>query len=514
MIRFAFTFTLFLLVVGCQTAAPGPKSKPSVIVHAPQATPAKTFWSRTAKLFQPLMPDTGKRNAESESRFALNHSRSDILPVNHTPNSLYKAGSIFPSPLLTSPPEESHVLIAETVTKPNSPQPSTSDSATSKSLSQDTSAPLPDEELVAERKPTETARNVVKKRDIEPGYDFDDEEFDEEPIVRKSVKKPLQRREESVVAQTSVPVTTPVYPSLTQLPSTAPAVVQASYQQSLPPYANNVSGYGAGDWQAPTRMAIEQLRYAIEQTPNGRSLSNEMRLRMLEMLLGNKVEAAKAMQSADKTINNFMGHQVLGFAALLDDSMTDNRGKYISAAYRFNEGLSELQKLCPIKLKNVMFVKDWFGYGQFIAHTGEFCPGEAFCVYIEIENPVVRPANGFEVSVAISYEIRDIHANVVVQQDAGKPAERTLSRKRDYCLTIPGTLPTSLAPGQYQLRINVTDLNDDSMQYAEEQIPLKVVPSLASESDGKFQDSENRNRHSRESGNDARSSPTRNDIPY
>jgi len=480
MIRFAFTFALFLLVAGCQTVAPGQKSKPSVIVHAPQATPAKTFWSRTAKLFQPLMPDTGNRNAETENRFALNRSGSDVLPINHTSNSLYKAGSIFPSPLLTSQSEESHVVIAETVTKPNSPQSSVADSETSKSLSQDTSAPIPDEELVAERKPV-TAKNAVKKRNIEPEYDFDDDDFYEEPIVRRTASRALPRTDEPVVSQTSEPTATPVYPSLTQLPGTTPEIVQASYQQSLPPYANNVSGYGAGDWQAPTRMAIEQLRYAIEQTPNGRTLSNEMRLRMLEMLLGNKTEAAKSMQSADKTINNFMGHQVLGFTALLDDSMQDNRGKYISAAYRFNEGLSELQKLCPIKLKNVMFVKDWFGYGQFIAHTGEFCPGDEFRVYIEIENPVVRSADGFDVSVAISYEIRDIHANVVAKQDAGKPAERTLSRKRDYCLAIPGTLPTSLAPGQYQLRINVTDLNDDSMQYAEEQIPLKIIPSLASE---------------------------------
>jgi hypothetical protein len=229
-------------------------------------------------------------------------------------------------------------------------------------------------------------------------------------------------------------------------------------------------------------MAIEQLRYAIEQTPNGRTLSNEMKLRMLEMLIGNKAEAAKLMQSADKTINDFMGNQVLGMAALLDDSIPDNRSRYISAAYRFNEGLSELQKLCPIKLKNVTFVKDWLGYGQFILRPNEFHPGEEFLVYMELENPTVgKVSDGFEVSVAISYEIRDAHANVVVKQEGGKPAERSLSRKRDYCLSISGTLPASLPPGQYQLRINVTDLNDDSMQYAEEQISFRVAPSSASE---------------------------------
>ena len=464
MIRFAFTFALFLVVVGCQSAAHGPKS--SMLVQTPKpATPAQKLWHTTAKIFSPLMPDTGKRSTGTENHFAVNRTGSDILPINHTSHSLYKPGSILPLPFLAPSKEETHSLVAE--------------AETSESLPSE-AAPLPDETLVAEKRPA--VKIPVKKRGIEPEDDEDDFDFDEEPPVRQVARKSLTRLDDSVVAKTTAPAAAPVYPTLPQLSGVAPVIQQASYQQSLPPYSQQVSGYGAGDWQTPMRTTIEQLRYAIEQTPNGKSLSNEMRLRMLEMLLGNKAEAAKPMLSADKTVNAFMGNQILGFAALLDDSMSDNRGKYISAAYRFNEGLSELQRLCPIKLNNVTFVREWFGYGQFVAHPGEFHPGDEFQVYIEIENPVVRPADGFEVSVAISYEIRDIHANIVVKQDAGRPAERTLSRKRDYCLAIPGVLPTSLAPGQYQLRLNVTDLNDDLMQYAEEQIPLKVVPSLAGES--------------------------------
>jgi hypothetical protein len=133
-----------------------------------------------------------------------------------------------------------------------------------------------------------------------------------------------------------------------------------------------------------------------------------------------------------------------------------------------------------------MFVKDWIAYGQYYPHpTQEFYPGEEFIVYMEIENPVVRRdpvKNGFEVCVAISYEIRDSNAKVVAKQDIGKPAEMTLSRKQDYALAIgsgpvPTVLPASLSPGQYHLRINITDMNDSSMQHAEEQIPFKVLPS-------------------------------------
>jgi len=477
MIRFAFTFTLFLLIVGCKSAVHGPKS--SVIVHDPSpVAPVKTFWSQTKKLFQPLLPDTDSRSADHH--FTLHRSGSEILPIHHTPHSLYKAGSIFPSPHLTSPTAENHFLVAETGTTPS--QSSAEDVESPEQLSEDTAAPLPDKELVAEKRP---ARPPLRKQTIELEYDDEEYDFDDEPIVRQIARKSLSRGEEPPVAQTPVSPPVPVYPSLTQLPSAAlpsatPTMVQASYQQSMPPYAHQVSGYGAGDWQTPARQTLEQLRYAIEQTPGGRTMSNEMRLRMLEMLLGNKVESAKPMQSADKTVNAFMGHQVLGFAALLDDSIPDNRGRYISATYRFNEGLLELQNLCPFKLKNVMFVDDWLNFGQFIPRTRDFHPGETFMLYIELDNPTIRrTGDGYEVSIAIGYEIRDSQANVVAKVDVGKPAERTISRKRDYSIGFPGTLPTSLAPGQYQLRLSVTDLNDDSMQYAEEQIPFKVIPSQA-----------------------------------
>ena len=175
---------------------------------------------------------------------------------------------------------------------------------------------------------------------------------------------------------------------------------------------------------------------------------------------------------------------MLGFATLLDDTTQDSRSKYVSAAYRFNEGLMELQNLCPLRLKNVGFVTDYREFGQYVPHpTNEFRPGEEFLVYMELENPTARrTVDGYEVNVAISYEILDSHAKIIVKQDAGTPGERTLSRKRDFRLGLgPCKLPTSIAPGQYQLRISVSDLNDDSMQYAAEQIPFRVIPSLSGE---------------------------------
>jgi hypothetical protein len=464
--RFVSAFLLSVWVIGCQTAIHEPK--PTVIVREPKpATSAKQFWAATAKFLQPLMPDIGEESEYTAPVFAANHHSAGILPANHSSRPLYKAGSILP-------PRHLLPQTLENTSGENSAAPL---AATAPS---DSVAPLPDEKLAAEKR--SEPKRLPKKQAIEPEYE---DEFDDEPIIAQTVIKrksinPLRQE----LVQTAAQPPAPAYPSLTQLPN-APPIMQASYQQ---PIANNtaaqtpIQSYGAGDWQSHVRAGIDQLRYAIEQTPNGKTPSNEMRLRVLEMLLGNKAEAVKPMPSADKAVNEFMGQQVLGFAALLDDSAPDNRNRYIGAAYRFREGLMQLQNLCPIKIKKVILVKDWLEYGVYIPRIEEYHPGEDFLVYMEVENLTVRnTSEGFNISLSMSYEIRDASANIVVKQEAGKPALSTQSRKQDYCLNLKGAIPQTLSPGQYQLRISMTDLNDDTMQYAEEQIPFKVAPSMTKE---------------------------------
>jgi len=472
------------------------------------------------------MPDRGKQVAETEKFFTAYRPHSDVLPIHHTARSLYTPGSMFPSPLLFPQNEETDAIdetVPNTATRdPNTLRIQSGDTESLKSLLREIAVVPTQERKVDEEKLAEliaTFRDEIMASEFEDDYlvllrkrilpetapiphtalaenrrsanspartrEFPlvyDDDLEDDLISMPPPKRTIQDRDEPVLAQDTASMPAPVYPTLTQLPSAvpnaAPSVVQTSYQAPYVPPAT-MTGYGAGDWQTPLRLTVEQLRYAIEQTPNGRTPSQEMRLRMLEMLLGNKAEAAKPMQSADKTINSFMSHQVLGFSELLDDAAPDGQSKYISAAFRFNNGLMELQNLCPIRLKNVLFILDCIDYGQFLPHpTKEFHPGEEFLVYMEVENLTVNKiTDGFEVGVSVSYEILDENAKVVLKQDAGRPAMRTLSRKRDYHLTIPGTIPTSLAPGQYHIRVSTTDLNDDSMQFAQEQIPFRVVPS-------------------------------------
>jgi hypothetical protein len=230
-------------------------------------------------------------------------------------------------------------------------------------------------------------------------------------------------------------------------------------------------------------MGADQLRNKIEQTPHGRTFANESRLRLLEMILGNRNEAVKPIAGVDKPINEFMANQMLGFTAFLDEAGTpEQRTRNTNALFRFDESLMELRKVCPIKLKKVQFVKEWDTYGSFIPRTEDCHAGEKLDLYMELENPTVRHTQyGFNVSASVSYEIRDRTANVLQKINSIAVEETTPSQKRDYCIGLRVLLPEKIPPGQYQLRVNVTDMNDEARQYAEEQVPFKVIPVASPE---------------------------------
>ncbi|MGL4594445.1 MAG: hypothetical protein ACRCUY_06915 [Thermoguttaceae bacterium] len=259
-------------------------------------------------------------------------------------------------------------------------------------------------------------------------------------------------------------------------------IIQASYQNQvgLPIHTTNYapgSPLAATDWETQTRIATDLLRNRIEQTVDGRTFANEMRLRLLELALGNRSEAVRPMRQTEEPINEFWSNQVLGITALMDEPGQPNKSiRYVNAAFRFDEGLMELRRLCPIKLKNVQIVTTWEKFGDFQPRTEPCRAGERIAIYMELENPSIRQiAKGYNVQTSISYEIRDGAASVVAKKDNIVAEETTPSQKHDYCIGLTVPLSENLPAGRYQLRINVTDMNDPTMQYAEEQIPFRIA---------------------------------------
>ncbi|MDR0337207.1 MAG: hypothetical protein LBI18_08970 [Planctomycetaceae bacterium] len=262
-------------------------------------------------------------------------------------------------------------------------------------------------------------------------------------------------------------------------PANNPANNPNNHSVSISP-----SQFNDKDWEFLVRMGADRLRNKIERTSDGRTFANEGRLRVLEMLLGNRNEAVKPIAGTDRAINEFMANQMLGFTAFFDETgIPEQRTRNTHALFRFDEGLMELRKICPIKLKKVQFVRGWGDtFGNFIPRNEDCHAGEQLELYMEPENPSIRRTQqGYNVSMSISYEIRDQTANVLQKIDHITVQETSLSQKRDYCIWLRVLLPEKIPPGQYQLRVSVTDTNDETMPYTEEQVPFKVIPIASPE---------------------------------
>lgn len=359
--------------------------------------------------------------------------------------------------------------------------------------------------------PSELNRTKIREKELEDRFaDFEDESFEEDgsrkPMQLVSKKTRASRlpdaSEQSTLARSAPQPPKSRYGQLTQIndpnivpvgyqvpspqhfPSTG-SVVPANYQYPIPGNMNsgiNSNAYSGGNWDMQARIAADLLRREIEQTPSGRTFENEVRLRLLELAMGNRSEAVRPFTTEEKPFSEAWSNLMLGVSTLYDNTVIPNRReRIVSAAFRFDEASFGMSKFCPIRLKNVQFVKDWQAFGVFL-ERGEDCrAGEEVGVYMELENPTIRTtAQGFNVSASIRYEILDKTANIVEKSDKIPVEETTPSQKRDYCIHLPIFLPKSLEPGQYQLRINVTDMNSEKLQYTEEQIPLRVLPALVS----------------------------------
>lgn len=243
--------------------------------------------------------------------------------------------------------------------------------------------------------------------------------------------------------------------------SGAPAIVPVAYQQA---------GVRDADWQRAVQEAVHLLRSKATTT------QDEVRLRLLELAIGNQNEAARTIDGIDPAVRSFWASEMLGLSVLLDErSLPDTSSRHAAAVYHLARAQSELRTGCPLKIQQMKFVEKWYGFGSYTPLSGEFDAGETVSLYLELENVAERESPlGFNSRSSSSYVLLDGAGTVVARVENIASEGNSRSRRRDSCLLIPIAIPKTISPGPYQLKITVTDLNHDKLQYAVEQIPLRI----------------------------------------
>lgn len=236
--------------------------------------------------------------------------------------------------------------------------------------------------------------------------------------------------------------------------------------------ANGNAG-NADDWQANVRQAAAQLR--------GRAVStqDEVRLRFLELALGNQQEAARPIDGIDTSTRAFWASEMLGLSVLLDErTFPETSSRNAASIHHLARAQNDLRHQCPLKIQQMKFVDKWYGFGSYTPLAGDFNVGETVSLYLELENITVRESPlGHNTRSSSSYVLIDGAGTVVSRVENITAEETSQARRRDSCLMIPVTIPKTISPGPYQLKITVTDLNHDKLQYAVEQVPLRIKSS-------------------------------------
>jgi hypothetical protein len=237
------------------------------------------------------------------------------------------------------------------------------------------------------------------------------------------------------------------------------------------------------NWEMQVRNAIMLLRREMEMSSGVRTFSNEVKLRLLELSVGNRGEAIKPFGAAEKQVNEFWADQMLGLSTIMDEMIIPNRFiRYDSALLRFDNSVAALRQVCPLRLKNVQLIQHdsashISSFGNFQTRNEDCKPSETILIYLELENPTIKKSSqGYTVRVSVVCDVLDTASNVVQKDDQGNVEDISTAQKRDHFIKMELTLKKNLPNGYYKLRIRVTDLNShDSQKTAEEQIPIRII---------------------------------------
>jgi hypothetical protein len=138
-----------------------------------------------------------------------------------------------------------------------------------------------------------------------------------------------------------------------------------------------------------------------------------------------------------------------------------------------------LSKSAPLVLQHVAFVDEPpIRFGEIKPRTSlSYYPQDAVCVYAEMVNLVDYPNADEDYSVRLDISFELVGANGTVFWKKSKPFDKQISitSRNDFHVTARFDLINNLAPGSYQLVIQVLDR--DSNRTARKTLPLQILDS-------------------------------------
>jgi hypothetical protein len=179
--------------------------------------------------------------------------------------------------------------------------------------------------------------------------------------------------------------------------------------------------------------------------------------------------ASAQFSNLEQSEAEFWRHLMFAVNVMLDARQTPDikhRGTYAMA--EVHDALNWLANLSALQVKNLAFCTNVQSYGVYTKFEEyRFRPGQEVILYAEVDNFAAEPKHDqFETALDGMCELYDAGKNRVGVHKFGVDRELCNNRRRDYYLPYRYFLPDDLYPGQYSLKLTITDVKSNKLDQA------------------------------------------------
>lgn len=246
--------------------------------------------------------------------------------------------------------------------------------------------------------------------------------------------------------------------------STSPAVspLTSSPPSQLSGATSSVSNNPI-TWHQATSQAIELLEKQLEEkAPADDSLrmSQEITLRMLYVTQRRLDDALRPIDRLSEQEQEYVRHQMQALYEASNPDANPARSRHWSVVMNSQrEATAHLASISNLEVRSVAFCKQVDGYGVMERFPKyQFSPDQDVLLYCEVDNVAAeRVKGGYETQWLCNYEICDSKGNRITEQLLPMEPEVCQNHRRDYFIVYKIYMPQQIAPGNYQLRLNIED---------------------------------------------------------
>lgn len=231
------------------------------------------------------------------------------------------------------------------------------------------------------------------------------------------------------------------------------------------------------DWQTQIDTAIETMRDEVKSEPGSvAEMQEHMRLRMLLLLAGREEESLVPIPGSSPTEQDYWSNQLFALSTYLAPSrQPDTKQRAAGALVHLDAARAKLAELATLQIRNLAFVDNVEGYGLYQVHkSAKFKSGELVKLYAEIDNfRSVSTKDGYRTTLATSYEVVDPQGRRIEGAEFPEVEEVCKSQRRDYHMRYEFSLPERIYPGEYEIRLVITDRLSQKIGHAT--LPFVIV---------------------------------------